>query len=110
MKTKINFSTGPWWAEPEEASEHRGLVICAKDAIVATITPADEIPLDEIDQANARLIVAAPAMYGKIVDTVSWLDREINNCAGRQNLIERLIELRDDLAETLRKMEPWRRR
>jgi hypothetical protein len=53
---------GPWVAEPEEASEHRGIVISApaNGWIVATITPEDDRQADEIDWANARLIAEAP--------------------------------------------------
>ena len=47
----------------------------------------------------------------KLIDTVAWLDREIEDLRGcspdyfRAAQIERLEELRDDLAETLRKIE-----
>jgi|WetSurMetagenome_2_1015567.scaffolds.fasta_scaffold89234_2 hypothetical protein len=110
---------GPWWVEPEEASAHRGLAICAADAVVATITPDENgpFPLDEIDRANARLIAVAPTMHKKLTDTVAWLDREINSwetidtplpTRATADLIERLTELRDDLAETLRKIEEAR--
>ena len=53
---------GPWIAEPEEASDHRGIAICApaNGWIVATITPEEDQQADEIDWANARLIAAAP--------------------------------------------------
>lgn len=48
----------PWVAEPEEATEHRGIAICSPsgDAIVAVIA-GDDRQADEIDWANAHLIV-----------------------------------------------------
>ena len=108
---EAKHTPGPWHVEPEEASEHRGLAICAEDAVVATITPDDSghFPLDDIDQANAQLIAASPTMHQKLTDTVAWLDREIETWEGvvtrvSATLIERLTELRDDLAETLRKI------
>lgn len=62
-------------------------------------------------KANARLIAAAPTMHQKLTDTVAWLDREIERARmdNEVNLevgfrIERLKKLRDDLAETLRKI------
>jgi hypothetical protein len=57
---------GPWVAEPEEASEHRGIAICApaNGWIVATITPEDDRQADEIDWANARLIAESPNLAG----------------------------------------------
>lgn len=112
---KAEATPGPWFAEPEEASEHRGIAICAADAIVATILPEEDEPqLDETDWANANLIAAAPTMRGKLVDTVAWLDREINSwqtidtplpTRATMALLGRLTELRDDLAETLRKID-----
>lgn len=107
-----NFTPGPWIAEPEEASEGRGIAICAADAIVATILPEDG-QADAEDWANANLLAAAPTMRGKLVDTVAWLDREIkgeknyvkNYMGGRKTFqLEKMEELRDDLAETLRKI------
>ena len=64
---EAKHTPGPWIAEPEEASDHRGIAICAADAIVATITPAEGGPgLDEIDRANANLIAAAPTMLAAL--------------------------------------------
>lgn len=60
---------------------------------------------------RATVIAACPTMLKKLADTVAWLDREIE---GREDSlrgilveveISSLIELRDDLAETLRKIE-----
>jgi hypothetical protein len=67
MKTQTEQHTpGPWTAEPEEASEGRGIAICGKDAIVATILPAEGGPgLDDTDRANAALIAQAPALLAE---------------------------------------------
>jgi len=64
----------------------------------------------EQDEFNAQLVAAAPAMFRKLKDTVAWLNREIDTWEQvvtrvSATLIERLTELRDDLAETLRKIE-----
>lgn len=66
METK--HTPGPWHVEPEEASEHRGLAICAEDAVVATITPDENgpFPLDDTDRANAQLIAAAPDLLAAL--------------------------------------------
>lgn len=64
-----------------------------------------------VNQAIAYLIGAAPTMHKKLTDTVAWLEREIadiKECSpskGTPLRAERLEELRDDLAETLRKIE-----
>jgi hypothetical protein len=85
---KSTYTPGPWHAEAEDGPG-----------------------LDEIDGANANLIAAAPTMHKKLTDTVAWLDREIETwktidtplpTRATASLIERLTELRDDLAETLR--------
>lgn len=59
---------------------------------------------------NAQLFAAAPTLAQKLQDTVEWLNREIHNwhsAFGPDNsgLIDRLEELRDDLAETLKRLE-----
>lgn len=61
-------------------------------------------------EANARLIAAAPTMHKKLADTVAWLDREIETWEGlvtkeSAQMLFKLTELRDDLAETLRRIE-----
>ncbi|MBM4286471.1 MAG: hypothetical protein FJ128_14685 [Deltaproteobacteria bacterium] len=67
-QSKSGHTPGPWVAEPEEASEHRGIAICApaNGWIVATITPEDDRQADEIDWANARLIAAAPDLLAAL--------------------------------------------
>lgn len=59
---------GPWVAEPEQASDGRGIAICAPHNgwIVATITPEDGRPADVIDEANAALISAAPDLLAAL--------------------------------------------
>jgi hypothetical protein len=62
-------------------------------------------------QAKKRLEAAASAMYQKLTDTVDWLDREIETRTYTAAVlrsapdISHLEELRDDLAETLRKID-----
>jgi len=61
-------------------------------------------------EANARLIASAPTMLKKLVDTVAWLDLEIEDrlsASAALNMpgdVSHLEKLRDDLAETLRKI------
>ena len=63
---EAKHTPGPWIAEPEEASEHRGIAICAADAILATILPEDDREADAEDWANARLIAAAPDLLAAL--------------------------------------------
>jgi len=67
---------GPWIAEMEEASDHRGIAICApaNGWIVATITPEEDRQADEIDWANARLITAAPDLLTACERALQQLD------------------------------------
>ena len=90
-----------------------------EDIVICCTSGSPEVE-DDIDRGNAHLIAASPTMYGKLKDTVVWLDREIKN---RRESIERLddevnqfmnldigfqltrlTKLRNDLAETLRKI------
>jgi hypothetical protein len=67
----------PWVAEPEEASEGRGIAICSPtgDAIVATITPEDDRPADAIDWANARLIIRAANNHENLVAAYAQVEK-----------------------------------
>ena len=69
---KKEHTPGPWFAEPEEASDHRGIAIVAPGNgwIVATITPDDDRKTDAIDWANARLIAAAPDLLEALVEFI----------------------------------------
>ena len=74
-----NFTKGPWHVEPEEASEGRGLAICAEDAIVATITPEDDRQADAEDWANARLIAAAPDLLAALEVAWRWQNSDLED-------------------------------
>lgn len=66
---------GPWIAEPEEASEHRGIAITApaNGWIVATILPDDGRAADDVDWANAHLIAAAPELLEALKEAVAYI-------------------------------------
>jgi hypothetical protein len=82
---EAKHTPGPWFVEPEEASEHRGIAICAADATVATILPEEDGPaLDETDWANARLIAAAP-------DLLAALEKIDSNAAESAEWIRSVI-------------------
>lgn len=69
-------SPTPWVAEPEEAIERRGIAICSPsgDAIVAVIA-GDDRRADEIDWANARLIVQAVNSHDDLVAAYAQVDK-----------------------------------
>lgn len=92
---------GPWWVEPEEASAHRGLAICAADAVVATITPDENgpFPLDDTDQANARLIAASPGL----LSTLEWTLEQLNTLTTDEYSKGGDKAIRERLQETINK-------
>lgn len=60
--------------------------------------------------ANAKLIAAAPTLAQKLEDAVEWLDREIialrsSRYGPSKEMALKFEDLRDDLAETLRKVK-----
>lgn len=70
----VKHTSTPWVAEPEEASDHRGIAICAPfngdhfpGAIVATITPADDRTADARDWSDAAFIIQAVNSYEDLV-------------------------------------------
>lgn len=103
----LNHTPGPWEVNTPGSIRQGGrlLLLSYKAPHHDRKTP----PLAE-RQANAKIIAAAPTMFGKLADTVAWLDREVEDikeCSpskGTPVRAERLEELRDDLAETLRKI------
>jgi hypothetical protein len=120
----MKHTPGPWTVEPyltpERDDDPMGVyeVQPAADELTELYFKMDPDEdedfyekVHDVNQANARLIAASPTMYGKLKDTVAWLDREIENlsdCSPGYFIaaqIERLEELRDDLAETLQKIE-----
>ena len=94
---EAKFSAGPWDMDPE------GVIFSTEDGTnICATYPQNR-------KANGPFIASAPIMHQKLTDTVAWLDREIED--GKKhpycvsvNDISRLTELRDDLAETLRKI------
>ena len=103
MKEKsLGFTPGPW------SYEYGAAYHAEKGRLILADRENDNTLPTERD-ANLRLCAAAPTIFGKLVDTVAWLDREIED--GKKhpycvsvNDINRLEELRDDLQETLRKI------
>ena len=80
VEPQVQHTPTPWQAEPEEASEGRGIVICsaAGDAIVATITPEDDHQADAVDWANAGLIVQAVNSHADLVAALKAIVARIN--------------------------------
>lgn len=66
---------GPYHVEPDESNEGHGLAICAKDAVIATITPPDDVALTGEDRANAALFAAAPALLAALVHARDFVDQ-----------------------------------
>jgi len=96
------------------------------EILVKQVEKGKHYAIQEVPQTAkvARLIAASPTMHKKLTDTVAWLDREIEDLGDAQgewvavqdtfapdwvqfykDAVDRLKELRDDLAETLRKIE-----
>ena len=102
---RLNHTPGPWYRE-EDGFIYGG----DSDASCVADPHCSELDIDE-REGNALLIAAAPTMFGKLADTVAWLDREIESIEKTDTYTQllgqmhgKLTELRDDLAETLRKI------
>ena len=65
---------GPYIAEREEATEGRGIAICAPnaDAVIAVIDP--EGKADEVDWANARLLAGSWDLLVKIKSFIADIE------------------------------------
>jgi len=65
---------GPYVAEPEEATEGRGIAICAPkaDAVIGVIDP--EGKADEVDWANARLLAGSWDLLTKIKSFIADIE------------------------------------
>jgi len=105
----MNHTPGPWWVEPEEASDRRGLAICAEDAVIATITPDEggPFPLDNLDRANARLMAAAPDLLAACEQATAFIWNELNENPDKKDMdgsiMDRLINLQTDILATIAK-------
>ena len=108
-KREFKPSPGPWKDNGEDTGMNDSGTILD---VIGHVVVTDVYGLGKQEaHDNAALIAAAPTMYRKLRDTVAWLDREIESREEslRGILVEveisSLEELRDDLAETLRKIE-----
>lgn len=70
--SKTKHTPGPWIAEPEEASEHRGIAITApaNGWIVATILPDDGRTADDVDWANAHILASSPQLLATVKENL----------------------------------------
>ena len=108
---EAKHTPGPWfarkWNNPRLAD---GFVTVITDSRGHGLVEFLQKGQNAKNDANARLIAASPTMGKKLADTVEWLDREIEAEPMTTDhkfvaLMDRLQELRDDLAETLRKIK-----
>jgi hypothetical protein len=70
----MKAAEGPYTAEPEEATEGRGIAICAlgSGAVIAVIDPENEA--DEQDWANARLLVGSWDLLAKLKSLIADIE------------------------------------
>jgi hypothetical protein len=70
----MKATEGPYQAEPEEATEGRGIAICAPKtgAVIAVIDPEDKA--DGEDWANARLLAASWDLRAKLKSFIADID------------------------------------
>lgn len=70
----MKATEGPYQAEPEEATEGRGIAICAPGsrAIIAVIDPEEKA--DEEDWANARLLAGSWELLVKLKSLIADID------------------------------------
>jgi hypothetical protein len=70
----MKATEGPYVAEPEEATEGRGIAICAPKtgAIIAVIDPEEKA--DEEDWANARLLAGSWDLLARLKSLIADID------------------------------------
>jgi len=100
--TGVAHTPGPWHAEPLQWDHGASIAIVARGQIVATISPENEDEEPDMhsakrgphDEANARLIAAAPALldaallvidrwtHGDLAEAVRLLDVAVTEANG----------------------------
>src|ERR1700693_3997966 len=73
---KAQHTPGPWHVEPCQADHGRSIVVSARGVgIICLIEPDDCNTFDKLtDEANARLIAAAPTMF-ETLDAASFIEQ-----------------------------------
>jgi hypothetical protein len=96
---EAKHTAGPWLAQ----TERNCIEIHGYKRIVAVIQGIDDEAIN-----IARLIAAAPDMAQKLVDTVDFIWREMQENPNKEDMdgsiLDRLLEVQGDLLETLRKV------
>lgn len=89
-KVATTHTSGPWSLRKNSRGEECGAVIGADGMLVAT-TGYRASPLNDEDDANARLIAAAPDLKARLIELLDMLDGGAPlNTAAAHELIEAL--------------------
>jgi hypothetical protein len=78
---EAKFTKGPWIARPQCESSLRRITITGANSpvAIAEIVPQTMKTYDEVAEANAALIAAAPELYEALEEAAEWIGDDPND-------------------------------